>query len=82
MSQKDNWQPEKIELDHTTIDAISKLKKKNSVFKVRITKQTKTITVIEGLGDSQRDGEYTVGTIYMIDGVTYIRPTDCDEDDY
>jgi len=47
------------------------MKKKSGVYKVRMTKQTITALVIEGLGDSQKDGEYTIDTVFVINRKTY-----------
>ncbi len=60
-----------MELEYTHIKAIDLLRNQTRASKVRFKTYDVTIVKIEGMGDSQKDGEYVAGTLYIIEGKIY-----------
>ena len=61
------------ELNWRTLKALDKVRtgNKGSVHKVTITENTVKVKKITAWGDSQKDGDYEIRTIYEIGGDTF-----------
>lgn len=60
-----------VELDYIHIKAIDQLRRDTHASKVRFKTYDVAIIKIEAMGDSQKDGEYVAGTLYIIEGKIY-----------